>query len=96
MEVHITKKKKIWRGSRKKFGGRSKKRKKQTWGRGALKKTAPNGLDPRNHGHGNTMTDSAQWGQFSGTRSEAHDLVLAAARVWGVFLYKLKKWKKNY
>ena len=32
---------------------------------GGLEKTAPDGTSPHLHGHGNSMTESAQWGQFS-------------------------------
>ena len=39
------------------------------------KKTARNGTEPQNHtqthGHGNSMTESAQWGRFS-EKNPAH------------------------
>ena len=56
----------FWRGRSKKIGGLG------GWGpmRG-LKKTAPNGANRQTdtHRHGNSMTESAQWDQFSENKS---------------------------
>ena len=43
--------------------------------RGAeLVKAAPNGADGHTFGHGDSMTESAQWGQFSETQQNSPKL----------------------
>ena len=38
-----------------------------------LKETAPDGTEPRTDRNGKSMTESAQWGQFSENFSETQD-----------------------
>ena len=45
-----------------------------------LGKTAPDGADTHTHGHGDSMTESAQWGQFSENMKFARCLL--GSKVW--------------